>query len=134
MKKKKSFTLVEIMIVVAIIALLAAIALPGLLRSRLNAQESAAQANLQVIAGALESYAAANDGKYPTSETSLTGANPPYLNKAYCGQSVSGYTYSCSLSNTTYTVTATPTTCGVTGKRIFNITTGGVLNTQGECS
>ena len=46
---RKGFTLVEIMIVVAIIALLAAIAIPNLLRARHNANESAALAPLKTL-------------------------------------------------------------------------------------
>jgi len=55
---RKGFTLVEIMIVVAIIALLAAIAIPNLLRARLNANDAAAKASLQALVTAIESYAA----------------------------------------------------------------------------
>ena len=48
-KNKKGFTFLEIMIVVAIIALLAAIAIPNLLRTRIQANESAAISSLKTI-------------------------------------------------------------------------------------
>ena len=51
------FTLVEIMIVVAIIALLAAIAIPNFVKARTNSQRSACMANLKQIAGAKANWA-----------------------------------------------------------------------------
>lgn len=53
---KKGFTVVEIMIVCAIILTLVAIAIPNLLRSRLNANEHHAISNLQVVSTAAQSF------------------------------------------------------------------------------
>lgn len=54
---KKAFTLVEIMIVVAIIALLAAIAVPGFLRARKRSQASRVLNDLRLIDNACDMYA-----------------------------------------------------------------------------
>ncbi|MFH1338437.1 MAG: prepilin-type N-terminal cleavage/methylation domain-containing protein [Candidatus Omnitrophota bacterium] len=130
---KKGFTLVEIMIVVAIIALLAAIAIPNLLRARVNANESNAQATLRTISTGAESYAAANNGNYPTAITVLTGAVPPYLNEDYTAAARQGYNYACgTMSASAYSCTATPVTCNTTGTKTYTITTGGVL-TSAAC-
>jgi len=56
-KKRSGFTLVEIMIVVAIIALLAAIAVPGFLRARKRAQASRILNDLRMIDSAVDQYA-----------------------------------------------------------------------------
>jgi prepilin-type N-terminal cleavage/methylation domain-containing protein len=55
--RRGGFTLVEIMIVVAIIALLAAIAVPGFLRARKRAQASKILNDLRMIDGAVDQYA-----------------------------------------------------------------------------
>ena len=57
------FTLVEIMIVVAIIALLAAIAVPGFLRARKRSQASKILNDLRMISGAIDQYAIENSKK-----------------------------------------------------------------------
>src|SRR5450830_1764065 len=57
---KKGFTLVEIMIVVAIIGLLAAIAIPSFMRARMTSQKNACINNLRQIEAAKDQYALEN--------------------------------------------------------------------------
>jgi prepilin-type N-terminal cleavage/methylation domain-containing protein len=136
---KRGLTLVEIMIVIAIIALLAAIAIPYLLRARVTTNESAAQNILRTLSSALDAYAAANNGLYApadgtTTDTYMTSQTPPYLNQAYCGQTLNGYTYGCTIDKTTYSLTARPTSCTTSGTKSFTMTTGGVIGTDATCT
>jgi prepilin-type N-terminal cleavage/methylation domain-containing protein len=125
---RKGFTLVEIMIVVAIIALLAAIAIPNLMSAKKTANTAAAKANIRALSTAAEVYATAHNGTYP-----LVGQIAEYINPAtvLCASSaeapVQGYIYDCTgLAATGYELHATPAS-ETAGDKTFTVTTGGVI-------
>ena len=72
-KNNKGFTLIELMIVVAIIGILAAVAIPNFLRYQLKAKTSEAKTNLKAIATSEEAYKAERDGYVSVVATPLNG-------------------------------------------------------------
>lgn len=128
-RRSKGFTLVEVMIVVAIIALLAAIAIPNLLRARHNANESAAIGAMHSLISAVESYRSAQTPPaYPAALTDLSDADPQYVPDSLTDGDNQGYTFEfAQVSDDQYTLTATPTTDGVTGTRVFFTDETGVI-------
>ena len=103
-KANRGFSLLELLIVVAIILIIATIAIPSLLRSRQAANESAAVANLRTINTAQVTYLSSAGGNFGT-VTNLVSAG--LLDTRFNG-TVSGYNYSITSSGADYTAFATP--------------------------
>ncbi len=71
-KRSGGFTLIELMIVIAIIAILAAILVPNFIRARAQGQYTACKSNLKNVATALEMYSTDAAGRYPAALITLT--------------------------------------------------------------
>jgi prepilin-type N-terminal cleavage/methylation domain-containing protein len=107
MKNSKGFSLLELLIVVAIILIIATIAIPSLLRSRQAANESAAVANLRTVNTAQVTYLSSYGSTFGTL-ANLIGAK--LLDDTFTGTKA-GYLYAIELDPTTfqdYTASATP--------------------------
>jgi type IV pilus assembly protein PilA len=131
--KQKGFSLIELLIVVAIILIIAAIAIPNLLRSKMAANEASAVGSLRTINTSSVAFSTTY-GQYPNALSDLGPSSSPtstaadLIDSALVTGIKSGYTFHFTPggSNTTYTLTADPVSTS-TGQRHFYTDQSGVI-------
>jgi type IV pilus assembly protein PilA len=139
MKKQKGFSLIELLIVVAIILIIAAIAIPNLLKSKMAANEASAVGSIRTVNTGLVTYAAGcpNLGYAATLAELNTGAlcasGTGIIDAVLAAGTKSGYAFTYVAGAAvggvvnTYTANANPVTAGTTGQRRFFSNQTGVI-------
>jgi len=129
------FTLVEIMIVIAIIVILAAASIPIFLASRINASEASAIVSCRTIQSACQSYYMnITPHTYPSALEDLINpnSNPPYVDTVLAvNKQKQGYSFEYVFNNSeSFCVYADPITPGRTGNRYFFVDETGVTRAR----
>ncbi|MFM1921256.1 MAG: hypothetical protein RLZZ303_2890 [Candidatus Hydrogenedentota bacterium] len=129
MREKQGFTLIEMMVVVAILAIIAAIAIPNLMRSRVQANEASAIEDLSVICQAQISYNAGHMTFSSFADLTDDSDGPPFLDDGWVeGREKNGYIFSMAAAGpTAFVCFADPVEHGVTGSRFYRVDTSGVV-------
>jgi type IV pilus assembly protein PilA len=140
MKKHSGFSLIELLIVVAIILIISAIAIPSYMRSRMQANEASAVGSLRMINTAAVTYSSTYvDVGFPPDLVDMGGANPCtassttacLLDELVSSGTKSGYSFvwvgDGATPSVAYTANATPLVVGSSGQRMFCTDQTGVI-------
>jgi prepilin-type N-terminal cleavage/methylation domain-containing protein len=132
LNKQQGFSLIELLIVVAIIGIIAAIAIPNLLASRRAANEAAAISTLRTIGNAQQIYIQniGNNTDYAADLTVLGPTGAQLIDNVIGSATTarkSGYDFTTTGGTLQFTARANPATPGTSGTRRFFIDTSGAI-------
>ena len=106
--KNKGFTLLELMVVIAIISILAVVMIPNFVNARNTAKLTSCKSILRNISTVVEMYSQDNEGKYPANDFVITLTGNPlsgYIDKAYiCPVAKASYEYKQINSGVSYNI------------------------------
>src|SRR4051794_4358435 len=119
-QSESGFTLVELLVVMLIIGLLAAIAIPAFFNQRNKANDASAKEAVRTVQTALETYSTDNSGAYTGATSAATGAGSLKLIEGAVPPACTGSPVSNAPCISTLTVGANPYTATVTAKTTLN--------------
>ena len=126
MNRERGFSLIELLIVVAVLTIIAAVTVPNLLKARSAANESSAISSVRAIITAQSTFTATlGNGSYAANLAILSTAG--LIDQALGSGSKDGYNFTSIGAGAIFTVTATPMTFDVTGNRGFFADQTGVI-------
>ena len=141
MRSHRGFSLIELLLVVAVILIIAAIAVPNFLRSRLRANEASSVASLRVINTAAVTYSITYpDLGFPAQLTTLGGANPCtasstqscLIDNVLAQGTKAGYNFVWTgdglVPSVNFIITSAPQVIGSSGQRMFCTDQTGVIH------